>query len=60
LDEGEIRFIAVGDGRGEGLGGFDVAVRNPQEVRRRAAHRGLVDSAGVILLSGTRLGLVAA
>jgi Glyoxalase-like domain len=60
LDEGEIRFVPVRDVRGEGLGGFDVAVRNPSEVRRRAELRGLLDTDGTILLSGTRVHLVAA
>ena len=59
LDEGEIRFISPRDGRGEGLGGFDVAVRSPDEVRRRAEALGLLDPDGIILLAGTRLELVA-
>jgi catechol 2,3-dioxygenase-like lactoylglutathione lyase family enzyme len=60
LDEGEIRFVAVQDGRGEGLGGFDVAVRSPDEVRRRAEAMGLTNPHGQIVLSGARLRLVAA
>ena len=58
LDEGEIRFVAVQDGRGEGLGGFDVAVRSPDEVRRRAEAMGLTNPHGQIVLSGARLRLV--
>ena len=60
LDHGEIRFVAALDGRGEGLGGFDVAVRNPGEVRRRAAALRLTDPNGEIILSGARLRLVGA
>jgi catechol 2,3-dioxygenase-like lactoylglutathione lyase family enzyme len=60
LDEGEIRFAPIRDGRGEGLGAFDVAVRNPSEVRRRAEATGLLDANGVVTLSGTRVRLVAA
>jgi catechol 2,3-dioxygenase-like lactoylglutathione lyase family enzyme len=60
LDEGEIRFVVVQDGRGEGLGGFDVAVRSPDEVRRRAEAMGLTNPHGQIVLSGARLRLVAA
>jgi hypothetical protein len=60
LDQGEIRFTSARDGRGEGLAGFDVAVRNPAEVRRKAQALGLVDSTGAIILSGTRVRLVAA
>ncbi len=60
LDEGEIRFVAVRDGRGEGLGGFDVMVRSPSDARRRAQALGLLDPKGQIMLSGTRLRLVGA
>jgi len=60
LDEGEIRFVPVRDGRGEGLGAFDVAVRRPSEVHGRAEAMGLLDPNGVVILSGTRVRLVAA
>jgi catechol 2,3-dioxygenase-like lactoylglutathione lyase family enzyme len=60
LDEGEIRFVAALDGRGDGLGGFDVAVRNPSDIQRRAKAMGLLDPRGVVMLSGTRVRLVAA
>jgi len=60
LDEGEIRFVPIRDGRGEGLGAFDVAVRNLSDVRRRAEAKGLLDANGIVILSGTRVGLVAA
>jgi len=60
LDEGEIRFVSARDGRGEGLGAFDVAVRSPSEVRSRAEAMGLLDPDGVVMLSGTRVRLVAA
>jgi catechol 2,3-dioxygenase-like lactoylglutathione lyase family enzyme len=52
------RFVSAHDGRGEGLGGFDVAVRSPSEVHRRAEAMGLLDPNGVIILSGTRVQLV--
>ena len=60
LDEGEIRFVAAHDGRGEGLGAFDVAVRSPSQVQRRAEAMGLLDPDGAVILSGTRVRLVAA
>jgi catechol 2,3-dioxygenase-like lactoylglutathione lyase family enzyme len=60
LDQGEIRFMPASDGRGEGLGAFDVVVRNPTEVHRKAEAIGLVNSTGAIILSGTRVRLVAA
>jgi catechol 2,3-dioxygenase-like lactoylglutathione lyase family enzyme len=59
LDEGGIRFVAAVDGRGEGLGGFDVAVRSLSNVRRRAEAMGLTDPNGQIIVSGARLRLVA-
>jgi hypothetical protein len=58
-DGGEIRFVEARDGRGEGLGGFDVAVRDPEEVRRRARERGLLDREGNVVLCGTRVRLAA-
>jgi hypothetical protein len=60
LDEGEIRFVPIRDGRGEGLGAFDVAVRNLRDVHSRAKAKGLLDPDGVVILSGTRVRLVAA
>ena len=60
LDDGEIRFVPARDGRGEGLGAFDVAVRSPSEVQGRAEAKGLLDPNGVVILSGTRLRLVVA
>ena len=59
LDGGEIRFAPIRDGRGEGLGGFDVAVRDPAAVRAAAKARGRLEGEDVIL-AGTRVRLVAA
>ncbi len=58
LDGGEVRFVAPADGRGEGLGGFDVSVRDLAEVRARAHARGLTGPAGSVVLAGTRVRLV--
>ena len=60
LEEGEIRFVPVRDGRGEGLGAFDVAVRDLSDVQSRAKAMGLLDANGGVVLSGTRVRLVAA
>jgi catechol 2,3-dioxygenase-like lactoylglutathione lyase family enzyme len=60
LDEGAIRFVSARDGRGEGLGAFDVAVRRPSEVQGRAKAMGLLDPDGVVILSGTRVRLAQA
>jgi catechol 2,3-dioxygenase-like lactoylglutathione lyase family enzyme len=57
LDGGELRFVTARDGRGEGLGAFDVAVRDPAAVRARAEARGCLDADGEVLLCGTRVRL---
>ncbi len=58
LDGGEIRFVKIHDGRGEGLGAFDVAVHDPNAVRAVAEARGRLDAHGVVILAGTRVNLV--
>jgi hypothetical protein len=60
LDDGEIRFSPVRDGRGEGVSAFDVAVRDPDAVRARARARGRLDTDGRVNLCGTRVELVKA
>lgn len=60
LEGGELRFVTAKDGRGEGLGAFDVAVRDPADVRARAKARGCLDGDGEIVLCGTRVRLVQA
>jgi hypothetical protein len=59
-DGGEVRFVQGSDGRGEGLGGFDLAVRDPAEVRRRAQARGLESIGDQLVLCGTRVRLTRA
>ena len=58
LHGGELRFVAAEDGRGEGLGAFDVAARDIEAVTAAAAARGLVDAEGRVLISGTRVRLL--
>ena len=60
LDGGELRFVAATDGRGEGLGVFDVAVRDPEAVRDRARARNCLGSDGGVVLCGTRVRLIQA
>ncbi|MFI4967049.1 MAG: VOC family protein [Caulobacterales bacterium] len=60
LDGGELRFVAARDGRGEGLGGFDVAVRDPEAVRAAAKARGRLDANGEVVIVGTRVRLAPA
>ena len=58
LDEGEIRFTLERDGRGEGLGAFDVVVRDVDAVQATAAARGLLAPDGAVVLAGTRVRLI--
>ena len=58
LDDGEIRFSLERDGRGEGLGTFDVVVRDIDAVRAKAAARGVLDPEGGVVLAGTRVRLI--
>lgn len=60
FEGGELRFVSAKDGRGEGLGAFDVAVRDPTSVRARADGRGLIDANGDVTLCGTRVRLIQA
>ena len=57
---GELRFVRASDGRGEGLGRFDVAVRDPAAVHAAAKARNRVAGDGDVLLAGTRVRLVQA
>ena len=58
LDEGTLRFVLAADGRGDGLGGLDVAATNAPEVLRRARNRGLPIDGHCITLCGIRIHLV--
>jgi hypothetical protein len=57
---GELRFVTATDGRGEGLGAFDVSVRNPADVLARAKARNCLDAQGHVVLCGTRVRLIQA
>jgi predicted enzyme related to lactoylglutathione lyase len=59
-DGGELRFVHAADGRGEGLGRFDVAVRDPMAVHAVAKSRDRIAPDGDVLLAGTRVRLVRA
>jgi catechol 2,3-dioxygenase-like lactoylglutathione lyase family enzyme len=58
LDEGTLRFVEAADGRGEGLGGIDVAATGIPEVLERARNRGLRIEGNCIHLCGVRVRLV--
>ncbi len=59
LDLGVIRFVADGDGRGEGLGGIDIAVADPDHVLREAERRGRALGEDRLSIGGTRFNLIA-
>ncbi len=57
---GELRFVSATDGRGEGLGAFDVAVRDSADVLARAKARGCIDAGDEVILCGTQVRLIQA
>lgn len=58
LDDATLRFVEARDGRGEGLGGLDLACADPDEVKRRAFAGGFAVEDDTLMLCGTRLRLV--
>ncbi|GGB62295.1 hypothetical protein GCM10011505_48650 [Tistrella bauzanensis] len=54
LDNASLRFVADSDGRGEGLGGVDLAVTDEAAIRRRAAARGLGVADDHVVVGGVR------
>ena len=56
LDNATLRFVPVADGRGEGLGGIDLAVVDGERLRAAAAARGvLADDGSHALIGGLRM-----
>ena len=53
LEEGGIRFVQALDERGEGITTVRLATTDPDEVRRRAESRGLLDADGRVVICGT-------
>ena len=58
LDGGALRFVEATDGRGEGLGGIDVAATDAPGVLKRARNRNLPVDGSCITLCGVRVRLV--
>ena len=56
LENAAIRFVAAADGRGPGLGGFDVRARNRQRIVQAAEARGRGEDQ--LEVCGARLNLV--
>lgn len=55
LDQGAIRFVEATDGRGEGVGGFDVATADRHRLVAAARARGLAVDDDRVLICGTRI-----
>jgi hypothetical protein len=58
LDLGVLRFVAVTDGRGEGLGGIDVKIPRHERARFAARQKEVPEEEGALMLCGTRVRLV--
>ena len=59
LDDGtRLRFVPDRDGRGEGVSGVDLAVRDKAALLAAARAHGLVVESGAIRICGTRFGLL--
>ncbi|MFN4088359.1 MAG: VOC family protein [Alphaproteobacteria bacterium] len=58
LDDAVLRFVPVRDGRGEGLGGLDIATTDKTAVLEAAAARGCPVEGDTITLCGTRIRLI--
>ena len=54
LDNANVRFIEATDGRGEGLGGLDIAVTDRERLLRVAKERGCRVSDDQVMICGTR------
>ena len=54
LSNASLRFVGVADGRGEGLGGIDLATVDAERVRRVAGERGLPVHADHVVVGGIR------
>jgi hypothetical protein len=58
LDLGRLRFVAATDGRGEGLGGLDIAVADPARILAEARRRSCPVAGDRVTVCGMRLLLV--
>ena len=57
LDQGAIRFVGAGDGRGEGVSGIDVAVTDRDRLLAAARDRGIAVHGDTITVGGARIQL---
>ena len=54
LENATLRFVPITDGRGEGLGGIDLACSDPDTVRANADRRGVPVADDHVYLVGMR------
>lgn len=59
LDLGQLRFVPAEDGRGEGLSGIDLRVRDREHVLAAARDRGCAPSGDTVAVRGVRFRLMA-
>lgn len=57
LDNAQLRFVDVSDGRGDGLGGIDLQVRDTAAVLAAARERGCAVEGNTVMAAGTRFHL---
>lgn len=58
LDNASVRFVEASDGRGEGLGGIDIAAADRKRLLAAAAERGRRVADDQVMICGTRFYLV--
>lgn len=58
LQNATVRFVPATDGRGDGLGGIDLAAVDADAAKAAASSRGLLGADGVIAICGMRIRLV--
>jgi len=54
LEMGDVHIVAASDGRGPGLAGMVIDVKNQQEILSRAKSLGLACDSNSVTLCGTR------
>lgn len=59
LDRGHVRFVPATDGRGDGMGGMDVALSDPASALARAKERNLPVDGDTVQICGMRVRLQA-
>jgi hypothetical protein len=57
LDNAALTFVPANDGRGEGLGGISIALRDMDAVKAEAKRRGLAITGDTVTICGTRFAM---